>query len=109
LLGSQVMFGNVFANSQRISDDALAHLINYANNHNIIDLHNAKQVSQLSFAGFVDTATQQLILKVSQKGDLVGFLNMNPISLKTNSANDINASVGQHFVEGRYVWLGAAR
>jgi len=95
--------------SAESDDQLLSHLLAYARDHNIVDLHNAMSDSQLGLVGFVDVATNQLVLEVSKNNELLGFLNLNPVSLERNAAGLITANKGQHFIEGRYVWLGFAR
>jgi len=92
--------------SQSIDEVTLQQLLMYAESHNIVALHNAMSNKQLSFSAISDIVTKQLILEVKLNNELMGFLNVNPVSMERNQAESIATQKGRHFIEGRYVWLG---
>ncbi len=92
-----------------ISDETLEHLMAYADNHNIVDLHNAIENDSINLVGIDDTVSGQLILKLSSRSKVIGFLNLNPVSQTKNNARDLERDWGRHFIEGRYAWLSLER
>lgn len=93
-------------NDQYIEGATHEQLLAYADGHNIVALHNALMDKRLSLKGLMDIVTNQLVLEVQLDKRVVGFLNLNPVSMDHKKVVRIENEVGRHFIEGRYVWLG---
>jgi len=102
-------FSNLSFTALRLDSETQFQLIQYARNHNIVNLRNAMSEEVLSLRALIDKTTNQLFLEASKDGAVVSVININPLRFDVVRLSGEASDGVKDFINKKLVWLELER